>query len=163
MKRGAEKLETNEPFWQRRSGGTNGRGGIRQQRPPPRLQRVLLLRQNVGRKSTKPRSTFTHTRNTRRWRRGKKLLFLSYCCRGWVLLFFLVAPHVLNGNAGWRGWVPCDARCNEYLLLPLLLAIPFFGDADVIVIRRAFASAVNERVPFLYYLPSNGLTISRRW
>ena len=37
--------------------------------------------------------------------REKKLLFLSYCCRGWVLLFFLVAPHVLNGNAGWRGWV----------------------------------------------------------
>ena len=77
MKRGAEKLETNEPFWQRRSGGTNGEGGIRQQRPP-RLQRVLLLRQNVGRKSTKPRSTFTHTRNTRRGEEGKNFCDISY-------------------------------------------------------------------------------------
>ena len=67
---------------------------------------------------------------------------------------------LLDGGGGCR---PRDARCNEYLLLPLL-AIPFFSDADVIVIRRAFASAANVRVsPFLYYLPSNGLTISRRW
>ena len=44
---------------------------------------------------------------------------------------------MLDGGGGCR---PCDARCNEYLLLPLL-AIPFFGDADVIVIRRAFASS----------------------
>ena len=50
---------------------------------------------------------------------------------------------MLDGGGGCR---PRDARCNEYLLLPLL-AIPFFGDADVIVIRRAFASTANVRVP----------------
>ena len=142
MKRGAEKLETNEPFWQRRSGGTNGRGGgIRQQRPP-RLQRVLLLRQNVGRKSTKPRSTFTHTRNTRRGEEGKNFSFFHIAAGGGCSCSFSSRPTCLMGMLldGGGGCRPRDARCNEYLLLCPLPPPPLKAGAQSLFLAMLTSS-----------------------
>lgn len=116
-------METNEPFWQR--GEERAGGGIRHKGC------VCGAGSHFWKRVTKPHSVSIIHRVSQH-QKGEKsslsfiLLREKKAKEKRGFLFFLVEPHMLNGNgAGVEAGVPCDARCNEFTLPFSKSALPF--------------------------------------